>query len=133
MIKNSCTTFPDSTELSIAIINNDQAVYIGFIKQGDSLIRVDNKRSVFGIGSITKIFTSTLLAQLVTAGEIDLNEPIENQLKYDLIQTGYDNSKITYKTLANHTSGLPKMPHNYLEVTENQQNFEKYKKIIQAN
>ena len=125
-IKNNSSTFPDSTELSIALINNDKIVYLGFIKEGDSLICVNNKKSVFGIGSISKIFTSTLLSHLIMKRKIDINEPVENQLNFNLNQTGYDNLKITYKTLANHTSGFPGMPDNYLEITNGEANCRNY-------
>ena len=118
-IKNYCSSFPDSTELSIAIINGHDVSYLGFIKKGDSLIYVDNHKSVFVIASITKVFTSALLAQFVIDSIIDINEPIENYLGFNLNQSGYSTSKVTLKTLANHTSGFPRMPYNPRNKTEN--------------
>jgi hypothetical protein len=45
---------------------------------------------------------------------LNLNEPIEDALPFKMNQTVKDRMLITYKTLANHTSGLPEMPDNYV-------------------
>ena len=36
--------------------------------------------TVFEIGSITKVFTALLLAEMVTLGEVSLNDPVSNYL-----------------------------------------------------
>ena len=94
MIKEYSSSFPNGTQLSIAIINNNDALFIGFIKQEDSLISVNNKDSVFEIASITKIFTSTLLTHLVVDSIINLDDPIEKFLPFKLHSTNYDNMDI---------------------------------------
>jgi len=106
--------FPNGTQLSIAIITNNDVNYIGIKKVNNILLSINNKDSVFEIGSITKLFTSTLLAELTQAKVITLDDPIENALPYKLRKSEKDRMLITYKTLANHTSGLPRMPDNYM-------------------
>lgn len=113
LLNKYTSTFPDSTQLSIGFINNGEIEYAGYIKIKDNLIPIVNKNAVFEIGSITKVFTSTLLAQIITNGKTNLNEPIENLLSITLNSSDFDNSKITLKNLSNHTSGLPEMPENY--------------------
>lgn len=115
LLNKYTSSFPDSTQLSIGFINNGKIEYAGYIKIKDNLIPIINKNAAFEIGSITKIFTSTLLAQIITDGKTELNEPIEKLLPFTLNSSDFDNSKITLKTLSNHTSGLPEMPKNYLE------------------
>lgn len=115
LLNKYTSTFPDSTQLSIGLINNGEIEYYGFIKIKENLIPIMNKNAVFEIGSITKVFTSTLLAQIITDGKTELNEPIEKLLPFTLNSSDFDNSKITLKTLSNHTSGLPEMPENYME------------------
>jgi len=41
-INDFSASFPDSTELSIAIINDNEVTYLGFIKTSDSLIPINN-------------------------------------------------------------------------------------------
>ncbi len=60
---------------------------------------------IFEIGSITKVFTSLLLAVLVETGRLDLNCPIK-EVSADLSNVP---EWITFKTLATHTSGLPRL------------------------
>ena len=106
--------FPDKSQLSIAFILNNTINYIGIEKINNRLLLINNCDSVFEIGSITKLFTSTLLANLIKENILNLNDPIETGLPYKLRQSVKDRMLITYKTLANHTSGLPRMPDNYI-------------------
>ena len=113
LIKQYISEFPNHTQLSIAYITNNNVNYVGIEKIDDKVLSVINRDSVFEIGSITKLFTSTLLANLVKEKILNLNDPIEAVLPYKLKQSITDKGLITFKTLANHTSGLPRMPDNY--------------------
>lgn len=99
--------FPQHTEFSIAFINNDQVSYYGFKRVQDTIAYVDNSDTVFEIGSITKVFTSTLLANFVLDNKIALDDPIQQYFDFPL-----QNKQITVVQLANHTSGLPRLPSN---------------------
>jgi CubicO group peptidase (beta-lactamase class C family) len=114
LIKRYISVFPDNTQLSIAFITNNYIQYLGIKKVDNKLLSIDNWDSVFDIGSITKVFTSTLLADLVKENVVNLNDPIETVLPYKLRQSVRNRMLITYKSLANHTSGLPEMPDNYM-------------------
>lgn len=108
IILNNVKDFPEETQLSIAIIADSKVVYAGFEVKNDSVIFIDNHKSVFEIGSITKVFTSTILAEMVVDGFVDLDDAINSYLPYRL----KEDQKITFKQLANHTSGLPRLPRN---------------------
>ena len=71
LIFSQTKDLPNQTQLSIAIIQHDLTTYYGVIKENDSIKPADNQEKVFEAGSITKVFTSTLLASLVTEGNID--------------------------------------------------------------
>lgn len=99
--------FPENTELSIAFINNGRLSYYGVKRVNDTLEYINNSNSLFEIGSITKIFTTTLLANFILAHKIKLNDEIQDYLNFTL-----KNNQITVLQLANHTSGLPRLPSN---------------------
>jgi serine-type D-Ala-D-Ala carboxypeptidase/endopeptidase len=72
-----------------------------------------NQNTIFAIGSNTKIFTTTLLADMVQDGLIKLNDPIDKYLPSNVKVPQYYGHKITIEDLATHTSGLPEFPPNY--------------------
>ena len=106
--------FPTNTQISIALANDSVSTFLGFVNTGDGWEFAENEDSVFEIGSITKIFTSTLLATLASEGKLGLDDPISGLLPYELNRSEPDGKAITYKMLSNHTSGLPRLPANIL-------------------
>ena len=101
LIYESLKNFPNDMQLSIAKIENGKVSYYG-AKKSSKIETVENQNKAFMIGSISKVFTSTLLAQLVLDEKISLDENIKKRLPYKL----NNNIAISYKQLANHTSGL---------------------------
>ncbi len=71
-----------------------------------------NEDTLFDLGSITKTFTTTLLADMVIRGEINLDDPLENYLPATVKVPAFNGIKITLQDLATHTSGLPDYPPN---------------------
>ena len=108
IIFENTKSFPNQTQISFAIIRNGNVSYYGLERNIDTLSTIDNHQSIFEIGSITKVFTSTLLSGFVIDNKIDLNDNIDKHLDFTL----YNDSKITFKELSNHTSGLPRLPPN---------------------
>ena len=104
--------FPNETEYAIAFLNGDSVRYVGVKKKNDTLKYVNNNDKIFGIASITKTFTGTILAKLVMDGKVRLEEPIKNVLPVPLKQSSLHGKEITVLNLANHTSGLPRDPNN---------------------
>ena len=67
----------------------------------------------FEIGSITKVFTSLLLAESERAGKANRDDPVTKYLKVPATPEGLARlDKITLLMLATHTSGLPRLPPN---------------------
>jgi CubicO group peptidase (beta-lactamase class C family) len=66
-------------------------------------------RTLFGIGSISKVFTTTLLAALIVVEEaVEMHQPVGELLR----ETPNLPQSITLLSLATHTSGLPRLPRN---------------------
>src|SRR5262245_6567361 len=68
--------------------------------------------SVFEIGSISKVFTGLLLADMVLRGEVALDEPVSKYLPPGTRVPERSGKAITLRHLTTHTSGLPRLPGN---------------------
>ncbi len=68
--------------------------------------------TMFEIGSITKVFTSLLLADAVQRGEVALTDPVTKYLPPEVKMPERGDRAITLIDLATHTSGLPRLPTN---------------------
>jgi CubicO group peptidase (beta-lactamase class C family) len=68
--------------------------------------------TVFEIGSITKLFTSLLLADLAARGELAIDDPVARYLPAGVHVPERDGRPITLADLATHTAGLPLRPDN---------------------
>jgi beta-lactamase class C len=67
--------------------------------------------SIFNLGSVGKVFATTLLAQAVKQGQLSLDDPVAKYVTE--LQRGGDIRRITLGQLASHTSGLPRVPQQY--------------------
>jgi len=65
--------------------------------------------TVFEIGSVTKLFTSILLAKLQREGLLSINDPITKFLPELQTNPEFNKRQINLIHLATHTSGLPDM------------------------
>ena len=116
IIFNKAKFFPDNTQISMAFIKNGKVKYYGVKRKNDTISEYINSKAVYEIGSISKVFTSNILANFVIANKLKLEDNINGYINLD-INLDEDGSKknITFKSLSNHTSGLPREPENLLE------------------
>ncbi|HTR38856.1 MAG TPA: serine hydrolase [Bryobacteraceae bacterium] len=82
----------------------------GALDQGDQ--RTLNGDTVFEIGSVTKVFTSLLLADMAERGEVALTDPVAKYLPASVKMPERSGRSIELQDLATHTSGLPRLPTN---------------------
>lgn len=68
--------------------------------------------TLFEIGSITKVFTALLLADMANRGVVKLDDPAQQYLPAGSRMPERGGRKITLADLATHTSGLPRLPDN---------------------
>lgn len=69
--------------------------------------------SVFEIGSITKVFTATVLAELVQERKVKLDDPAQLYLPATVHLPSHNGKAITLGNLSSQNSGLPRMPDNF--------------------
>jgi CubicO group peptidase (beta-lactamase class C family) len=96
----------------VGVFENGQVEYYVKGLQNQALIQVATSQSVYEIGSITKTFTSLLLAQLIGEGKLQLDDPVQNFWPEPFKLVDSQQQPITFKQLATHTSGLPRLPNN---------------------
>lgn len=96
----------------VGMVNADGTTYFSYGNLShDSGMSVD-ENSVYAIASVTKTFTGVLLAEMVEAGDVSLNDKVESFLPDGVNMPGGGGGNITLKHLATHTSGLPSKPPN---------------------
>jgi len=71
-----------------------------------------NNLTVYEIGSVSKVFTSLLLADAAVRGEIDLNAAAEVANPSGIWLPSRDGRSIKWIDLSTHRSGLPRLPGN---------------------
>lgn len=99
---------PNNARLSIAIIQNGEVKNYGVQKNEDKISPDENHRNLYEIGSITKVFTSTVLTSLVLDNQLELDDEINSYFDFQF----KNNRKLTFESLSSHTSGLPRLPDN---------------------
>ncbi|MBO3743474.1 serine hydrolase domain-containing protein [Actinoplanes flavus] len=71
-------------------------------------------RTRYEIGSITKTLTVLLLCDLAAAGLVSLDDPVNRHLPPPARLPGPHGPEVTLRHLAAHTSGLPRLPRDFL-------------------
>ena len=94
------------TSVQYALIDNGKIVVSGqagvYSKEDTSPL---TKNNLYGIGSISKIFTTTAVLQLVDKGQVNLDKPVVKYIpEFTMADPRY--KKITVRMLLNHSSGL---------------------------
>jgi serine-type D-Ala-D-Ala carboxypeptidase/endopeptidase len=99
-------------------------VSYGSFSNGDK--RSVDGNTVFEIGSITKVFTSLLLADMVQAGDVALSDPASKYLPKGVKMPERGDGTITLEDLARHRSGLPRLPTNLSEGSDPKNPYASY-------
>jgi CubicO group peptidase (beta-lactamase class C family) len=87
-----------------------RVVAYGSLDKGDK--RPLDGATIFEIGSVTEVFTSLLLADMVQRGEVALADPVAKYLPEGVKVPERGGRRITLEDLSTHTSGLPRLPFN---------------------
>ncbi|RAP31097.1 Beta-lactamase [Brevibacillus laterosporus] len=94
--------------LAIAIIHEKELIYangFGVTSVQDSGVAI-TPQTLFRIGSISKLFTATLIMRLVEEGILDLDTPITNYIPWFTLQNSAYNRLLTLRTLLSHSAGF---------------------------
>lgn len=111
-LENRVETAKKSVGIVVGILTPDGRRYLSrglTARQGGT---APDSQTMFEIGSMTKVFTSLLLADMVERGEVGLDDPISKWLPPGTVVPSFDGKPITLIDLATHSSGLPRLPDN---------------------
>lgn len=91
---------------SVAVVSSEGILWIdNFGYENAETEKPVTEETLFGLGSVTKIFTGTSIMQLADQGKVDINAPFENYLPSFNMKG--DDSGVTTKNIMTHHSGLP--------------------------
>jgi CubicO group peptidase (beta-lactamase class C family) len=93
--------------VSLAIIEGDQIVHLRSFGKARPDGETPTPQTPFFIGSLTKSFTALAVMQLVEAGKIELDAPVQRYLPWFRVADPQASAQITVRHLLNQTSGLP--------------------------
>ena len=105
-IRTCLTKMPPKVQVAVALVRGNKVRFLGAERTASGVRQVDNRSTVFQIGSMTKVFTATLLAQEVVAGRLRLDDKVANRLPFKLRVSGRGGVEMTLGQLASHTSGI---------------------------
>jgi CubicO group peptidase (beta-lactamase class C family) len=109
----SYTRLSATTGLSIGILRNGKNVYYGYGETEKGNGKLPDEHTIFEIGSISKTFTSIILANAVLQNKVKLDDPASKYFPDSIPALVYGGTAVTLKTMSNHTSAIPRMPANF--------------------
>lgn len=112
VLESKLSNLPEGAQVAITLVKGDKTEYIGVIRENGKLKAKNNTDDIFEIGSITKVFTSISLSSMIASNEVSLSETLQQQFDFPVLAGG----DVTFKQMANHTSGIPRMPSNVNEI-----------------
>lgn len=99
--------------LAIGVIDGGKTHVFGYGRTSRDGDETPDERTVFEIGSVTKVFTGLLLADMVQHRLVELEDPVGKFLPESVTVPQSDGRAITLLDLATHSSGLPRLPDNF--------------------
>lgn len=92
---------------TLAIVEGDKIVHLRGFGQARPGGETPTPQTPFFIGSLTKSVTALAVMQLVEAGKIELDAPVQRYLLWFRVADPQASAQITVRHLLNQTSGLP--------------------------
>jgi len=92
--------------VALGIVQDGQIAHLQGFGVADSSGRAVTPQTPFYLASVTKSFTALAVMQLVEAGKIDLDAPVQEYLPWFELADKEASAKITVRNLLNHTTGI---------------------------
>jgi CubicO group peptidase (beta-lactamase class C family) len=92
--------------LAVGIVEGNEIVYLQGFGAADPAGRPVTPQTPFIIGSVSKSMTALAVMQLVEAGQIELDAPVQHYLPWFRVADATASAQISVRHLLQHTSGL---------------------------
>jgi CubicO group peptidase (beta-lactamase class C family) len=126
-VAESYVRSPGNAGLVVGLLVRDECLWLGYGETARGSSRRPDAATVFEIGSITKVFTAALLAEMAGRGEVRLDQPVAELLPPGVRVPSYRGRAITLAHLAEHTAALPRLPTNlWATVTDEKNPYRDY-------
>jgi CubicO group peptidase (beta-lactamase class C family) len=93
--------------LALAVVEGDKIVHLGGYGKADQSGRPITPQTPFVLASASKPLTALAIMQLVEAGKVDLDAPVQRYLPTFRVADPLAAQQIIVRHLLNHTSGIP--------------------------
>jgi CubicO group peptidase (beta-lactamase class C family) len=99
----------DVPGLAVAVADRDRVLWTEGFGDRDDEGNPVTPQTIFGVESMSKLFTATAVMQAVEAGRLDLDEPVTTYLPGFTVRSAFEahpERRITLRMLLSHTAGL---------------------------
>lgn len=93
--------------LALAVVEGDQLVHLGGYGKADQSGRAITPQTPFVLASASKPLTALAIMQLVEAGKLELDAPVQRYIPTFRVADLAASQQITVRHLLQHTSGIP--------------------------
>ena len=97
--------------IMIGVKVQDSIYYFGYGSTTKDSVNLPDENTLFEIGGLTTIFTGSLVSVLAEEGTLDLEASFNSYLPKN--ENNASTESITINQLLTHTSGMPRMPHEF--------------------
>jgi CubicO group peptidase (beta-lactamase class C family) len=96
--------------LAVSVVQGTQITHAHGFGVADQNGRAVTPQTPFVLGSVSKAFTALAVMQLVEAGLVDLDAPVQHYIPSFHLADPLASAQITVRHLLNQTSGIPGFP-----------------------
>jgi CubicO group peptidase (beta-lactamase class C family) len=93
--------------LALALVDGDTVIFMKGYGKADQTGRLITPKTPFILASVSKPLTAVAIMQLVDAGQVELDAPVQKYLPEFRVADTIASSQITVRHLLLHTSGIP--------------------------
>ncbi|MCC6773748.1 MAG: serine hydrolase [Gemmatimonadaceae bacterium] len=102
-----------AASIVIGMLDHGKERYVSYGRSNFGETPLVDPDAIYEIGSITKVVTNIVLADMVLKGEVAIDDPVSKYLPSTVTVPSRNGKVITLLDLATASSGLPSMPLNF--------------------